>query len=610
MVTIIDRSVWKAEPGRPVEGNWDPQKGGVVIHHMGGGSHPPDSGLHCYGMVKDIQSKHMDPGLRGWLPDWAPGYLETYDDIAYNFVVCQHGDIFEGRGLHVRPAANGTRSIVVSRAESVGANEGFYAILGLLGEEDQPSASMRASIKDLIEYLREHRTYPAGLMIRGHQDVFDTQCPGNLQPYVDNGSLEPPAPPPATSVTIISRSRWGARPPVAHERTTWSARTGFTVHYSAGPTTQTPRQIQNYHMDANGWSDIGYNFLVDAGGRAYEGRGWLTVGAHASGHNTSHVGVCFIGRDGDATAAAKSTIRALYRKANELSGKTLTPTYHGGLPGNSTSCPGADLRTWVQNGMDADDIPIGDDSPPPSDGGGGGGMTSVRSVSAQQRAVNALGYSPALDVDGIWGPRTDAGVRWLQGRVGVTADGLWGPATEAAYTAYVGGGTSGGGMTSVRSVISQQSAVNSLGYAPPLDVDGVWGPRTDAGVRWLQGRVGVTVDGLWGPATERAYYSFVDGGAWLTVDGDFGPATVSATQRAIGTPADGVWGPASRRALQRHLNRWAHADLVVDGDFGPASVRALQRHLNRMGGAGLDVDGAWGTSTTTALQRTLNRGRF
>ncbi|OXY93218.1 peptidoglycan-binding domain-containing protein [Streptomyces diastatochromogenes] len=73
----------------------------------------------------------------------------------------------------------------------------------------------------------------------------------------------------------------------------------------------------------------------------------------------------------------------------------------------------------------------------------------------QQRAVNGLGCTPALVVDGPWGSKTDAGVRRLQGKVGAGADGLWGPATETAYKAYTGGG-SGGGGTSVRSVKCRQ----------------------------------------------------------------------------------------------------------------------------------------------------------
>jgi N-acetylmuramoyl-L-alanine amidase len=162
-------------------------------------------------------------------------------------------------------------------------------------------------------------------------------------------------------VDIISRSRWGARAPRSRTTTTWSRRTEFVVHYSAGPTSQTPRQIQNFQMDSNGWSDVGYNFLVDTRGRVYEGRGWLVVGAHATGHNTSGIGVCFIGRDGDATAAAKRSIRAVYDEARRRAGRALAKRGHGQLSGNATACPGRELLNWVKAGM-----PVGEDEDMPT----------------------------------------------------------------------------------------------------------------------------------------------------------------------------------------------------------------------------------------------------
>jgi hypothetical protein len=78
-------------------------------------------------------------------------------------------------------------------------------------------------------------------------------------------------------------------------------------------------------------------------------------------------------------------------------------------------------------------------------GGGGGGsggasvtpITSIRSVREQQNAVNDLGYTPKLVVDNQWGPKTEAGVKWLQNLVGTTADGQWGPDTEAKYIAHI-----------------------------------------------------------------------------------------------------------------------------------------------------------------------------
>ena len=58
-------------------------------------------------------------------------------------------------------------------------------------------------------------------------------------------------------------------------------------------------------------------------------------------------------------------------------------------------------------------------------------------VSGIQTAVNALGYTPALAVDGAMGPMTRAGVRWAQALVGTSVDGAWGPMTQAAYENYV-----------------------------------------------------------------------------------------------------------------------------------------------------------------------------
>jgi hypothetical protein len=74
-------------------------------------------------------------------------------------------------------------------------------------------------------------------------------------------------------------------------------------------------------------------------------------------------------------------------------------------------------------------------------GGGAAGstvepMTTVRSIRQQQEAVNSLGRTPPLDVDGEWGPETEKGVKWLQKRVGADVDGEWGKETERLFKAF------------------------------------------------------------------------------------------------------------------------------------------------------------------------------
>lgn len=55
------------------------------------------------------------------------------------------------------------------------------------------------------------------------------------------------------------------------------------------------RYIQNFHIESQNFSDIGYNFLVGGDGAVYEGRGWNKQGAHTRGYNVGSVCVAFIG---------------------------------------------------------------------------------------------------------------------------------------------------------------------------------------------------------------------------------------------------------------------------------------------------------------------------
>jgi N-acetylmuramoyl-L-alanine amidase len=61
--------------------------------------------------------------------------------------------------------------------------------------------------------------------------------------------------------------------------------------------------IRRYHTQDLGWHDIGYHAgveLVESGGHSFYfealmGRMWDVEGAHASGHNSDSLGICFVG---------------------------------------------------------------------------------------------------------------------------------------------------------------------------------------------------------------------------------------------------------------------------------------------------------------------------
>jgi flagellar hook assembly protein FlgD len=111
----------------------------------------------------------------------------------------------------------------------------------------------------------------------------------------------------AARPSIITRAQWGADESIVRAPPYYADRVRFAVvHHTAGTNSYTASQsaaivrgIQRYHVLANGWNDIGYNFLVDKYGQVFEGRGGglgkNVVGAHAEGFNTGSTGVSVLG---------------------------------------------------------------------------------------------------------------------------------------------------------------------------------------------------------------------------------------------------------------------------------------------------------------------------
>jgi peptidoglycan hydrolase-like protein with peptidoglycan-binding domain len=108
-------------------------------------------------------------------------------------------------------------------------------------------------------------------------------------------------------------------------------------------------------------------------------------------------------------------------------------------------------------------------------------------------------------VDGIFGPNTEAAVKAFQSSKGLAADGIVGPQTWPRLIVQVKKGSRGDPVRGVQEVMKFHDQSN--GEGPGVQVDGIFGPRTDAFVRGFQTAVGIDSDGIVGPITWRALVS-------------------------------------------------------------------------------------------------------
>ena len=125
----------------------------------------------------------------------------------------------------------------------------------------------------------------------------------------------------ATPPPILLRAAWGARKEKDTPTIAPSLDLAVVHHtavggqsYLASDVPAILRGLQAFHMDANGWDDIAYNFVVDRFGRIWEARAGgisrAVQGGHAKGFNQRSVGVVVLG-DFRTDAVSTATVTAL-----------------------------------------------------------------------------------------------------------------------------------------------------------------------------------------------------------------------------------------------------------------------------------------------------------
>ena len=135
--------------------------------------------------------------------------------------------------------------------------------------------------------------------------------------------------------------------------------TDIIVHCTATPEGKafTVQDIRRWHTTpkakgGQGWSDIGYHYVVCLDGSVHPGRDVNIIGAHCSGHNSHSIGVVYVGgcaADGKTpkdtrTPIQKTALTQLLKQLRQLYPKARI-VGHRDYDQHGKSCPSFDATT-------------------------------------------------------------------------------------------------------------------------------------------------------------------------------------------------------------------------------------------------------------------------
>ena len=129
----------------------------------------------------------------------------------------------------------------------------------------------------------------------------------------------------------------------------------LAIHHTAGPDTQTPNEIANYHINNNGWGGVGYHFLISKDGTVYYVGDLSTARANVANLNEQVIGICLIGNFTSGRVPTEEQFDSAHKLCdffiNNYPDLTNLNSWevvrgHKELPGQSTTCPGDNWPNW------------------------------------------------------------------------------------------------------------------------------------------------------------------------------------------------------------------------------------------------------------------------
>ncbi len=125
------------------------------------------------------------------------------------------------------------------------------------------------------------------------------------------------------------------------------------IHCSATPEGRevSTDTIKRWHVNENGWRDIGYHYVIELDGSIVKGRKDNEQGAHTSSHNRNSLGICYVGGLGEYSRKSKDTrtpeqIKSLKKLLDILLVQHPYAEIAGHNQFSNKMCPSFDVPEW------------------------------------------------------------------------------------------------------------------------------------------------------------------------------------------------------------------------------------------------------------------------
>jgi N-acetylmuramoyl-L-alanine amidase len=114
------------------------------------------------------------------------------------------------------------------------------------------------------------------------------------------------------------------------------------------------QEIRRWHVEDNGWNDIGYHAYISRTGQILQARPVEIAGAHTKGQNSDSIGVCLAGGFGSSsddravdhyTPAQLASLWKFIKDVRFTYGENITVSGHNDY--SPKACPGFPVARWM-----------------------------------------------------------------------------------------------------------------------------------------------------------------------------------------------------------------------------------------------------------------------